>query len=497
MWAIAIWDKLNKSIFLSRDRFGIKPLYYTKLKNTFAFSSEIKALLVLGPAHRQVSRKMIYQYLVFGKLNESYMTLFSNIMELPSGCNLVYHINEHDYRITEYYDLSAHVTNNEIHINSAPIIQYNSIFEHSLDLHLRADVPVGSCLSGGLDSSAIVAYSALKLSNNSLNTFTASYRDNQIDESRYARLVSSHYTNIKSHFTYPSSTIFWQDIDKLIWHQDLPIGSTSIFAQWEVMKLASGHKMKVLLDGQGADESLGGYSIFVGILLLSLLKRGKISPFIRNVYNLNKNQNTSILNNIGRAAFFLIPAVFQRKLQNRYRISSKFISSHINKELQIDKNIPRISKTLNIKDTCLQMIKSGLHELLRYEDRNSMAFSIESRLPFLDHRLVEYTMSLENKWKINNGWSKYILRKISEPILPKEVVWRKDKKGFITPQQNWKQELANDILNYLQNFPLPDILNKNNILDYCKKDISQPSHLSEFWRMFSFLKWIQVNNIKF
>jgi asparagine synthase (glutamine-hydrolysing) len=497
MWAFAILDLKENIVFLSRDRFGIKPLYYTARPEAFAFSSEIKGLLELDFVKRNANYYSIYQYLSFGTLSNYNKTLFEDILELPPGHNLIYKYNEDNLILTQYYDLSYQIKNYIPQINETePTLMYKTLFEDSINLHLRSDVSVGSCLSGGLDSSAIVAYSIPKINNHFFNTFSAVYNDKNIDESYYAGLVSSHFKNIRAFYTYPTSEKYWQDIDKLTWHQDLPIDSTSMFAQWEVMKLAKSQNMKVLLDGQGSDESLGGYSIFAGIFLLNLLKKGRMFSFVNNAKRLKENRSINIWNEIWRVVYYILPDILKRKVMQKKRIGHSFISPEFEQEIQ-DLEIPeRISKNINIKESCILAIKYGLHELLRYEDRNSMAFSIESRVPFLDHRLVEYTLSLTDNWKISNGWSKYILRKIAEPYLPGEVVWRKDKKGFITPQKAWKKELNQNILNYLRNYDFPKILNKQQIVNFTLTDINDSTQLSEFWRMLSFLKWVEVYKVK-
>lgn len=277
----------------------------------------------------------------------------------------------------------------------------------------------------------------------------------------------------------------------MIWHQDLPIGSSSIFAQWEVMKLASAFKMKVLLDGQGADETLGGYSLFTGFYLIDLIKKFKLISFIKNIQFIKENRSVRPINELSRAAFYYLPNILQKTIRNKSRIGSKFISAEFLNEY---KDEPTPYKSMpNYLDMSIEIIKYGLHELLRYEDRNSMAFSIESRVPFLDHRLVEFSLALDNELKLKNGWTKFILRKAIDKNLPKQITWRKDKKGFVTPQNIWKKELQPNLLDFLTNSKSVDFINMDYLLKSVNNNISSKNHLSEFWKIISVIKWKIIN----
>lgn len=493
MWAFAIWDARKNALFLSRDRFGIKPLYYMAKPEIFAFASEIKALLEVGHMERRVNRDLSVQYLKHGYIDAG-QTLFSEVQELPAGYNLYFSCANDKIAVSRYYDIEAAVEGAHSPRSEAESIQkYQSLMTDSIRLHLRADVPVGSCLSGGLDSSVIVGYAATRLEGANFNTFTAAYSDPSVDESRYAAMVNANFSNIEGHFTYPNAQNFWSEFDRLIWHQELPITSTSMYAQWSVMKLAKMCNMKVLLDGQGADESLGGYSYYSGIFLLSLLRQGRLASLLRNACALRRNRSINPWEEVGRAAYHLLPGRVKNLIFSRKRIAGNFLSAEATRMAAHAKPLT-IAHTI-AKSSVLGM-RYGLQDLLRYEDRNSMAFSIESRVPFLDHRLVEYSLSLDDPMKIRQGWLKYVLRKAGEPCLPSEIVWRKDKKGFVTPQRRWKAELKDVLLEYLNSCMFPDILSKKAILNYTTSTINDPTQTSEYWRMISFLKWAEVYNVR-
>ena len=495
MWAFTIYNKVSEELFISRDRYGIKPFYYYHDSTHFAFASEIKALLELPFVDTIADVKSVGEFLTYGSISQPYSNLYKNIKELKPGTNGSYSFATNKLNFTSYYDLKSRIGEISIPSNFKLAAQkYDELFTQSLNLHLRSDVPVGTCLSGGLDSSAIVGSIMPELKGNRFKTFTAAFENPKIDESNYAKMVVNHFQNIEAHFTFPSAKGFLQEVDKIVYHHDQPIVSSSWFSHWEVMKLAGENGMKVLLNGQGADESLGGYSNFAGVYLLEQLKKFNLLGLIRNKHLLQENFTHDINSAIARATYYHLPKKLQTFFRKEERIGSQFLSKEMNNVLNLD-NPGRGGK--NFKENSILAFQFGLYELLRNEDRNSMAFSIESRVPFLDHRLVEYSIALPSSFKINEGWSKYILRKNMEHKLPKEVVWRKYKMGFLTPQREWKQELNKELIKEIKEMSFPDILDKNAFLRFCETDLKSNAHLSEFWRMYSLLKWINVFNVKF
>ena len=491
MWAFVVFDKQENTLTLSRDRFGIKPLYYFKNENCFAFASEIKALLRLKDVDKSISNQNLGSYLAFGTTANPYQNLFENILDVEPGCNYQYHLNTNQLTKTSYFSLEdkLSINTNDITTNTQ---KFEELFNDSIALHLRADVEIGSCLSGGLDSSAIVYSASQQLKGVSLKTITAAYQNKTIDESDYAKLVAKDLTNVNDIYTYPDAKSLVADMDKMIYAQDLPIGSTSIFAQWEVMKCAGQNNIKVLLDGQGADEILGGYYNFAGIHLIELLKSFKFNRFFKEYNQLKQNFTPQIKNAVLRAAYYYLPESLQHQLRANERLSYNFINPENLKELEL--TIPkRGGKTFD--EHVNLSVKFGIYELLRYEDRNSMAFSIESRVPFLDHRLVEFIRTLPTDQKIYGGWTKYVLRKMLNNKINDNVVWRKDKKGFVTPQQDWKNELIQTLTTELKQSNLPSIMDRNYVLQLCDKDLSNTTHLSEFWRAYSVIKWYNTFNL--
>ncbi|MBS1636793.1 MAG: asparagine synthase (glutamine-hydrolyzing) [Bacteroidetes bacterium] len=495
MWAFALYDKQKQQLFLSRDRFGIKPLYYATGAGFLAFASEIKALLTLDAVKPEADMNAVLEYLSFGATSDPSANLFHHVKCLPPGHSMVADSHSGTYRQKMYYNLEEAVAACKLPADPEVQQTFNALLDRSVDLHLRADVPVGSTLSGGLDSSTLVALAAHKMKGATFKTFTAAYREKNIDESHYARLVTDSLPNVEAHLAFPDIEGYWNDLGKMIWHQDLPVNSTSMFAQWEVMKTAHQQHVKVLLDGQGADEMLGGYYNFAGIHLIELAKSGKWKTFAHERNRLRENFTPHVNTIMGRAGFYFLPEFAQRRIRSRKRIGMGAIGPAYAQDMQHIKVPERGGRSF--REQSLLSIQFGMQDLLRYEDRNSMAFSIESRVPFLDHRLVEFSIALRNNWKIRDGWTKYILRKSAEPLLNKEVVWRKDKMGFLTPQKSWKENSGGQLARFMQDLEIPDFLDKDYIQRLCSANMSESAHLSEFWKIISFLKWASVFHVTF
>ena len=492
MWAFVIYNQQENTLTFSRDRFGIKPLYYFADDHHFAFASEIKALLKLKAVDQSISEENLGTYLAYGTTSSPYQNLFRHIIDIEPGCN--YHLDLNTLKLTKenYFSVDDDIekSSKDLQIN---VKKFETLFNDSIALHLRSDVEIGSCLSGELDSSAIVYGASQQLIGKPLKTITAAYENKVIDESSYAKLVAQGLENVNDIYTYPDAETLVADMDKMMYHQDLPIGSTSMFAQWEVMKCANKNQIKVLLDGQGADEVLGGYYNFAGIHLIELLKKFKFAQFFKEYDELKQNFTPQIKNAVLRAAYYYLPDSLQQKLRARERLSYQFIKEDKLNELDLI-SPKRGGKTFD-EHTNLS-VKYGMYELLRYEDRNSMAFSIESRVPFLDHRLVNFIRTLPNNQKIYGGWTKYALRKMLVGKLDDKVVWRKDKKGFVTPQQDWKSELMKTLTTELKDSNIPSIMNRDYVLQLCDQDFSNSTHLSEFWRAYSVIKWYNIFNLK-
>lgn len=437
MFAFAIYDSLSGTLFCARDRFGEKPFFYSIFQGAFYFASEMKGLWAAGVPKKIKSQQMFYflQYNIVRNPNKPSDTFYEQIFSLEPSHSLTIN-NEGKILKEQYWDINTSIIT-DLTLEEQKD-KFFELFSYSVKKRLRSDVPVGSSLSGGLDSSSIVMMmDKLKANNQVQKTFSARFENFSKDEGCFINHVIQS-SNIEPYMTWPDEETFISDFEKLCFHQEEPFESTSIFAQWQVMKLAKENNVVVLLDGQGADEIAGGYSHYFKKYYGQLYRENK------NLYN----REMSLYNAAHGAPFELsIKEKFSSQLP---KISSKFKQSKLFKFINkkaffhndliksiIDNDYPyQLNYDLN-KDLKYSTFTYGLQELLRYCDRNSMAFSREVRLPFLDYKLVEFMFSLPPSSKINGGISKFIIREALKNTVPSEIINRKEKVGFETPQDKW------------------------------------------------------------
>ena len=486
MWALAFWDEQEKELILSRDRFGIKPLFWIKSTSCFAFASEVKSLAFAPGFEIKPNENAALSYVLYGALSNPFGSFFRDVQDFIPGTWMRIKQNA-DPEIKTYFEIGELL---KPKLDEESQQSFERSFRESITLHLRSDEEVGSCLSGGLDSSAIVHFAA-QMTSKSLQTFSAIYPGDQVDEGNYAQMVvDGERSRVQPHFITPTSADLWRDWEKMIWHQEAPVGSSSIFAQWCVMKAAAKEGIKVLLDGQGSDEYLGGYYNFAGMAVWEDLRKFKFLAAHKTYYGLKKNFTPNMRKALLQALSYGLPTKLRLAVRKKSRNAFSFLSENGIQQAK-EAKIPERG-AFGFNELAINSLQYGLYELLRYEDRNSMAFSIESRVPFLDHQLVKSGLHIPVKERCKNGWTKFPLRKMLENQLPSEVVWRKDKKGFVTPQQKWLTELNSEIKRWLTETELPPFLNRDSLLNSCDKSLSSPALQSEFWRVLSVIKWWEI-----
>lgn len=435
MWAFTIYHKEKNIIFCSRDRFGIKPFYYTLIGNKFCLASEIKQFTTVEGWRAEMNESRVWDFIAYGVFDHTNETLFKNVYQLRGGHNLIYNLTGHSFTIQKWYDLTDNVKSDDISFHKAKT-RFLELFTDSIRLRLRSDVKVGSCLSGGLDSSSIVTLMNHFLkeqgSPDIQETVSSCFDIKQFDEQEYIDEITEH-TGVVSHKIFPQFDNLFTNIDKIIWHQDEPFNSTSIFAQWHIFQEAKKHQLTVMLDGQGADEELAGYHNYFGSYFAYLIKNGKIKKLFKEIYYCRKLHDYSFL------------FVFIKIIKNF--ISESFFLKAYNKTLprflfrKNNHSRYKPPQCSSIREFSLSQIsETNLPMLLHYEDRNSMASSVESRVPFLDYRLVEFIVSLPEEFKIKDGMTKWIFRESLRNILPKKIINRYDKMGFVTPETFWMRE---------------------------------------------------------
>ncbi|MDD5625829.1 MAG: asparagine synthase (glutamine-hydrolyzing) [Patescibacteria group bacterium] len=462
MWAFAIWDNKKQELFCSRDRFGVKPFYYYYDNQKIIFGSEIKAILEYD-IHREPNDKLIYDFLKFGILDHTDETFFKDIKKLPAASWLKIKQNG-QITIKKYWDFEiSDEIDADSKINRKKNVQeFLDLFVNSVKLRLRSDVPVGSCLSGGLDSSSIVCVINNLLKKEKIpnikerqKTFSSCFKDKRFDEREYIEEIIKN-TGAEKKYIFPEPEEFLKELDHLIWHQEEPFGGTSIYAQWKVIETA-GKEVKVLLDGQGGDENLCGYRKFYIFYLRKLLQNHRYFSFINeSVRFFSSIKILKTLNIKSGLKYF--------GLGNNLQKADNLFNPEFLKKFKDEKIIFGYQNNLGkrIKE---DLTTWSLPALLRYEDKNSMAHSVEARVPFLDYRLVEKTGSLPLSFKMRNGWTKMILREAMKNILPDKIRLRKSKLGFVTPEENWfKEILKKEIESAIKNGHfISNYINKNNL----------------------------------
>ena len=477
MWSFSILDIKQKIVFCSRDRFGVKPFYYIENNDLFSFGSEISQLLPFLP-NRILNKKVALDYLISGIEECSNETFFKDIYLLKGGHNLVFDLQTNSYEIERYYNLKLSAQKN------TSVDDYIQELKRSITLRLRSDVKVGTCLSGGIDSSTISSF-ASKLyqnSNEKLMAIHAKSSEYKTDESEFAKIVSK-IANINLNFVEPSYSDFKSNILSIIKIQQEPFGSLSIIMQYFVFKKAKELGCIVMLDGQGGDETLLGYERYYPAIVKSKKGIAKLKALLQS----SKNSRLSLIDTIKYQYYF---SNYKLRLK-RLKFKNSFYKSEILNEYESEE-LRIISESYN--DISIlqknEIESSQLPHLLKYEDRNSMANSIESRLPFLDYKLVELSLNTNNSLKIKDGWTKFILRKAAETILPKEIVWRKNKLGFNAPEKTWTKEFENEMIKEIQQ---SEIL--NNFIDL-KKLYFKNLDLRTKWRLYNFSVWEKEFKVK-
>ena len=428
MWAFALWDAERRRLFCSRDRFGIKPFYYRHDGAHFSFASEPRAFRSV--MRLEANPDAVYEYLDQGYLDHLEETFFRGIRRLPPAHSLVF--DEHGLRVWSYWRLE------QLEPPDDPAEKFSELFLDSVRLELRSDVPVGTALSGGLDSSAVAVSADRLLRTEAENaealgerqrTFTAYFEQPGYDERPFAEAVVAQTQAEASWVTFTAAELV-DDLPRIVEAQGEPFGSTSICAGWYVMRAAKAGGVKVMLDGQGGDELLAGYRAHFGFRLADLLAARRVRELSAEIAGA-RHGSAALATAIARA---FAPEGLVRAVRARTRgslVHQNLRGTHVlNVEgSQFPDRLRRYQQ--------LVLTRRGLPELLRYEDRNSMTHSLEARVPFLDHRLVELCFSVPASELIRGGETKSLLRRALGDVLPPVVRERRDKVGFVTPEAEW------------------------------------------------------------
>jgi len=511
MWAFMIYDIEKNTVFFARDRFGIKPLYYwVSPENDFYFASEIKQFTVLPGWAPKVNGQRAYDYLVYSLTDHTEETLFDGVFQIPSGhyffmaVDKIASIPGKKIATIQWYNLTYNKYKGSFE-NAA--LEFNKLFKSAVDLHLRSDVPIGSALSGGLDSSAIVCelnnVFHLRGVENMQKTFSSCATDEKYSEKKWIDIVVNYKTSVEAHYVYPSHEEVFDYISKLTWTHDEPYQSQSAFLGYQVFRLAAKNKVKVLLNGQGADEYLGGYGQFAIPRYSRMLKQLKLKGIFSDIKKSGNYKSVNYKN--------IWQNIFISTLPDKFRnwIGIHFGNSKINRSL-IDTQIlgatvshpydaipvkygsvPEVSRHLTFFST--------LPRYLKWEDRNSMANSVEARVPFLDHRLVEFCFNLPDDYLEKNGETKRVLREGLKDILPEPIRNRKDKKGFMTPEERWVKLDCPDLFRekIKEAIESSNGIIKPDAVNYFEDIIAGKLPFDyTYWRIIQFGEWVKLFKIK-
>lgn len=457
IWAMAILDTAERRLILSRDRLGVKPLYYANVAGGTIFASEIKALLD-ALSRREPNLSAVRDYAWDGLVDHSSQTFYNGVEALSAGTFMV--ISETARRVERYWELppgSADADPRTAPSDGRTLEEFTEILQSSIRLQLRADVPLGSCLSGGLDSSTIVILSSrLLAAGTEANetaprlALTASFPGDPSDESEAAGLAAR-AAGVPHELVEIRPLGVVQSLSEVLREQDEPFVSTSIMAQREVMRAASNRGIKVMLDGQGADELLGGYPDFRHAWLLGLLTRHPEAAAVG--LRAMRREGIGPLVALRKAALAGLDVPRLRRLHiGRAARRPEWLGDDVcmAAPLPIGDEQAAYGATPLSRHLRLAIGSTSLPALLRYEDRNSMRFGVEARVPFLDHRLVEAALALPDRFKIRDGVTKWALRAATLGTVPEAIRTDRRKIGFVAPQAAWLGEARDEIVSLLE-----------------------------------------------
>ena len=514
MFAFCLWDREKGTLFAARDRFGIKPLYYFVSARGVAFASEIKQFAGLHGFRAKANLKRVTEFLAYGAQDHTDETMWEGVRQLRGGqcvtLDAVAWTPARSLPIRRWYELRpADPFRGTFEEATA---KYREIFTETVALHLRSDVPLGSCLSGGMDSSAIVCAMNGLLKQGGRgeiqNTFSCCFDEPDCDERPFMRAVED-YTGVHPHHIFPKPEEALAALDRMIWHQDEPVNNASVFSQSTLFAAVKAAGVKVMLDGQGGDEQLASYPHFFGPHLLGMVAHGKLAGAAHETRRFRALHGWTLKDTAKSLLFWFGPGwvgTLNRARKKRLRQPSWFaweaLAAH-GWELDAPWSRPPGERPPVTTEWLSRMMltTTTLPMLLHWEDRNSMAHSIEARVPFLDHRLIEFTLSLPDEFKTRDGVTKRILKSAMRAAMPAKVIDRTDKKGFATPEERWlradpKGEFRALLLAAADENP--QVLDAAAVRAEFDLFLQRRQPFSNvFWRMITFGIWVRRFGVQF
>ncbi|MFN8436459.1 MAG: asparagine synthase (glutamine-hydrolyzing) [Cytophagales bacterium] len=500
MWAIVIYDAPKKLWIGSRDLLGVKPLYYVQKKDFFAFSSEIKGLVdIPNISERVLNTNAVWEYLYTGILEYENQNFWTDIQEVPANSHFIYSLENNTISfhstINYGYNTSSESPRpSQTDVYSKEIL---NILKKGIKQRLRSDVPIGVSLSGGLDSSAVCALAQEEYysqNRKNIHAFTVSFPEFVNDETAHAHKVAEK-SNCNWHQVYPLQKIPLSKLEKIVYDQDLPFWGVNLYSQVALLEDVSKNGIKVFLEGQGADELFAGYQHQLSAYINSCLSHFKFKLLFKFLI---KHKNTGYkLNSIlkewlkvrwANKFSFISQNIFKKHLEYKCFQESDFLTNYNYKLYHI-----------NNLNSCLiyDSQKHFLKFLLRGGDRISMSQSIECRIPFADNSdLITYVNAIPELYKVQNSFSKFLLRKATQNYLPESISWRKDKKGFASPDHQWLKHIVPEMDSYLNHKLVSVFFDKKKLQDLFELYKKNPEKLCSLrlWRIINVLIWFKVYN---
>lgn len=490
MFAFIIYDTTTKKLFIARDRLGIKPFYYTVTDNTFYFASEIKALLQIPNIKKKVNKEVLYQYLMYRVHDSNEDTFFEGISRLLPGNYMVVDHKGNIEKIVDYWDPVINMSFKGTKPDQDYANELKELYISTIESHLISDVPVGISLSGGLDSTGVASIVRKLIdekdqslqTGNKLHTFSAVYPNSTMNELDYIEEALK-FVNAEKHLVYPTVDNFWNEIDDWLYTQEEPTISSGPYANYNVMREASKY-VKVMLSGQGGDELFAGYIPYFTSYVTSAV---------------NSDNYLSLFREVIKGWDIYLPYFKQILKSSTTKKDSVTMNMLINTSMLNSISAPyKTNDNLNER-LFADVTRYSIPNLLRYEDKNSMAFSVEGRVPFLDHKLVEYIFTLPIDLKIKKGWNRYIYRLALKGLIPENIEKRRKKIGFTTPETDWMKQKFDTIYAIFSSdeFKSSNLFSQNVATlykDWVGGRIQADSML--FWRILNTHLWMKRFNVE-
>lgn len=497
MFAFAVLDRLSATLTCVRDAFGIKPFFYTRQSSDFLFASEVPAVLALKSARAKINWHRAYDYLVHGVYDSNEETFFDSVLQLSAGHMLVVDLVGRRVDAPQRWWTPQIAERRNLSFDEAAD-QVRENFLQSIRLHLRSDVPLGAALSGGVDSSAVVCAMRHVAPDQPIHTFSYIASGSSVSEEKWVDLVNQR-VGANAHKVLVTPQELARDLDDMIRAQGEPFGSMSIYAQYRVYQLAKENGITVTLDGQGADEMLGGYIGFPGERIRSLLDEGNLSQawvFLRHWARWPGRSMAMGLKAALAECTNGMPHELMRMAAGLNKVPD-WIDSRVAQDMGLAGRVKRFHSTehANGRRMAAQMInmltQHGLPGLLRHGDRNSMRFSVESRVPFLTLDQVEFALSLPEHYLVSQeGLTKHVFRRAMQGIVPDEILLRKDKIGFEPPEKEWLFSIADQAREWLsEDMEIPFIRRGALLAEFEDVIAGRRPFSWQVWRWINFYRW--------